>query len=325
MKYETLPGLRLPVSKGVLGTMNFGDTVDELLAGQILDASLAAGVTMLDTANAYSGGACEEMVGRLMRGHEDHLLLATKVGIPHRDADGLPPLSPRAITNCMDGSLRRLGVEKVDLYYLHAPDRETPVRETVESMKSLYEQGKFGAWAFSNYSAWQSLELIQSADQVGLPRPVLGQQLYNTVSRKLESEYIEFSMLYGLHLMVYNPLVGGLLSGKHHFDSLPSEGRFGDSKLAEMYKKRYWSEALFSAIHALQTVADNLEISLPELAFRWLLSKKSVGSILLGASKFEQIEANLKACSAEPLDEESLLACDAIGATLSGPMANYNR
>jgi aryl-alcohol dehydrogenase-like predicted oxidoreductase len=305
--------------------MNFGDSVDERLAGQMLDVSFEAGVTVVDTANAYSGGACEQMLGRLIPGQSDSHILATKVGILHEDAKGEPPLSRTAILNSISGSLSRLKREKIDLYYLHAPDRLTEPRESIETLRELHLAQKISAWGFSNYSAWQALELITLADEVGLPRPIVGQQLYSAVSRKIEIEYLEFSRKYDLHLMVYNPLAGGLLSGKHKFEELPEKGRFGSSKLAEMYVNRYWSEDLFDAISALQNHADELGIGLPELSFRWLLAKPEVGSILIGASSMQQLVANLAAASAAALEAKSLEVCNEIGGLLSGPMANYNR
>jgi len=321
----TLQHLRLPMSKGVLGTMNFGDTVDESLAGKMVEVSLEAGVTMLDTANAYSGGACEEIVGRLIRDRTEDLMIATKVGIPHADSEGLAPLSSLAIERSLEGSVSRLGVEKVDLYYLHAPDRQTDPKETIETLKRLHDKGMFDAWGFSNYSAWQALQLIQIADSIGLSRPVLGQQLYNVISRKIESEYLEFSSEYGLHLMVYNPMAGGLLSGKHKFESQPESGRFGSSKLSEMYKKRYWNHQLFDAIESLSSVAAEMEKSLPELAFQWLQSKQSIGSILLGASTLEQLNQNLLLLELPQLTVEAVAAIDYSCKALEGPMISYNR
>lgn len=325
MKSQSVNGLDVPISVGILGTMNFGDTVGEKLAGQMLEASFEAGVTVIDTANAYSGGACEQMLGRLLPGQDDSHILATKVGILHEDAKGAPPLSRAAILDSISGSLKRLKREKIDLYYLHAPDRLTEARESIETLRELHLAEKISAWGFSNYSSWQALELISLADEVGLPRPIIGQQLFNMVSRKIESEYLEFSRRYDLHLMVYNPLAGGLLSGKYKFDELPSEGRFGSSKLAEMYVKRYWSKDLFSSISDLQNHADGIGISLPELAFKWLLAKPEVGSILVGASSMQQLSANLAAVCADELEAKSVEACEEIGARLNGPMANYNR
>jgi aryl-alcohol dehydrogenase-like predicted oxidoreductase len=309
----------------ILGTMTFGDTVDFEGAAAMLDAALDAGITHIDTANGYAGGESERMLARLLDGRRDHVTLATKAGMPHPDAGEHSPLSAAGLRASVEGSLSRLGTDHVDLFYLHQPDRAASLAETLGTIADLVAEGKVGALGVSNYAAWQIAEVNHIADEVGAPRPVAAQQLYNLLARRIEDEYAEFAAVTGLTTVVYNPLGGGLLTGRHSFDSDPAEGRFGDSRLAPMYKQRYWNAAIFEAVQQLSVVADKAGIPLTELALRWLVSKPAAGPILLGGSKVEHLQSNIAAVAKGPLDDETVEACDDVGAALRGPMPNYNR
>lgn len=315
----------LDLTRPVLGTMNFGDTVTAEVAANIMDAAIAAGVTHVDTANGYAGGATEEILAGLLACRRDQVTIATKAGIPHPDAGDHAPLSAPGLRASLEGSLRRLGVDSVDLFYLHQPDRQTPLSETLVTIAELVKEGKIGALGVSNYAAWQIAELNHLADDTGAPRPVVAQQVYNLLARRLEDEYAEFAAESGLVTMVYNPLGGGLLTGRHTFDDQPSDGRFGDSRLATMYKQRYWNTAIFEAVERLTTLAGEVGLAMTEMALRWLVSKPASGPILLGASKIGHLESNIAAIEAGPLDDDVVSACDDIGATLRGAMPNYNR
>ncbi|MEV4009091.1 aldo/keto reductase [Nonomuraea angiospora] len=301
----------------VLGTMTFGDTVDAGTAGRMLDHALDAGVTGVDTANGYAGGAAEEILGELLRGRRDRVVLATKAGIPHPDAGEHAPLSPAGLRAALEGSLRRLRTDHVDLFYLHQPDRATPLEDTLATVAELKDEGKIGSLGVSNYAAWQ----IAGID----PPPVVAQQLYNLLARRIEDEYAEFALTGGLRTMVYNPLGGGLLTGRHRFDRAPDGGRFGDSRLAEMYRKRYWDADLFKAVEALDAIALEAGVPLTELSLRWLAGKPVVNAVLLGASSLDHLRANLAALAAGPLPADVAAACDAVGDPLRGPMPAYNR
>jgi aryl-alcohol dehydrogenase-like predicted oxidoreductase len=325
MQGTNVAGLELPISQLALGTMTFGDTVTEDVAAGMLSAALDAGITVVDTANGYAGGATEEILAKLLPGKRDAVILASKAGIPHPDAGEHSPLSAEGLRRSVDGSLRRLATDRLDLFYLHQPDRKAPLEETLAVVGQLIGEGKILAWGVSNFAAWQISELNAAADASGTPRPVVAQQLYNLLATRMEDEYMEFAQHTGLLTMVYNPLGGGLLTGKHTFTESPTEGRFGSSRLAEMYKKRYWDPRLFEAVRLLGDIADGAGLPLPELSFRWLLSKPGVGSILLGGSKIEQLKANIDAAAKGPLPEDVLRACDEVAAELRGPMPNYNR
>jgi aryl-alcohol dehydrogenase-like predicted oxidoreductase len=315
----------LELTRPVLGTMTFGDTVAVDVAGDMVEAALAAGLTHIDTANGYAGGESEKILAQVLSDRRDDVTIATKAGIPHPDAGSNAPLSAAGLRASLEGSLRRLGTDHVDLFYLHQPDRATPLRETLHTVAELVAEGKVGTLGVSNYAAWQIAEINHLADEVGAPRPVVAQQVYNLLARRIEDEYAEFAAVTDLVTMVYNPLGGGLLTGRHSFDADPAEGRFGDSRLAAMYKERYWNTAVFDAIAQLATLADKAGIPMTELALRWLVSKPTTGPILLGGSKVSHLQSNIAAISAGALDDDLVTACDDIGTALHGAMPNYNR
>lgn len=320
-----LPDIPVPLSRLVLGTMTFGDTVDREGAAAMLDAALDAGLTGVDTANGYAGGDSERLLGELLPGRRDRIVLATKAGIPHPDQGERAPLSAAGLRAALEGSLKRLGTDHVDLFYLHQPDRSTPLAETLATVAEFAAEGKIRALGVSNYAAWQIAELVRTADETGAPRPVVAQQLHNLLARRIEEEYVEYAAVSGLRTMVYNPLGGGLLTGRHHFGENPGQGRFGDSRLAAMYRQRYWDERLFTAVDRLAAVADGAGIPLTELALRWLLDRPSTDALLLGGSRTAHLLANIAAAQAGPLPADVSAACDEVGARLRGPMPAYNR
>lgn len=320
-----LPAIPVPLSRLVLGTMTFGDTVGREDAAAMLDAALDAGITGVDTANGYAGGESERILAELLPGRRDRIVLATKAGIPHPDQGDHAPLSPSGLRAALEGSLKRLGTDHVDLFYLHQPDRRTPLGETLATVAEFAAEGKIRALGVSNHAAWQIAELARTADETGAPRPAVAQQLHNLLARRIEEEYTEYAAASGLRTVVYNPLGGGLLTGRHRFDAAPATGRFGDSRLATMYKRRYWNEDLFAAVAKLTAIADDTDIPLTELALRWLLDRPSTDALLLGGSRIEHLHANIAAAQAGPLPAEATEACDAVGAALRGPMPAYNR
>ncbi|MEV6128750.1 aldo/keto reductase [Streptomyces violaceusniger] len=320
-----LPGIPVPLSRLVLGTMTFGDTVDRAGAAAMLDTALDAGVTGVDTANAYAGGTTETILAELLPGRRDRIVLATKAGMPHPDAGDHSPLSARGMRAALEGSLRRLGTDHVDLFYLHQPDRCTPLEETLGTVAEFVAEGKIRALGVSNYAAWQIAEITHTAERIGAPRPVVAQQLYNLLARRIEEEYREYAATSGLRTMVYNPLGGGLLTGRHTFAEQPESGRFGDSRVAAMYRQRYWDAGLFEAVRTLSGIAEEAGIPLVDLSLRWLLGRDGVDALLLGGSRVEHLRANLAAATAGPLPADVTAACDEVGAGLRGPMPAYNR
>lgn len=313
----------LSAGRVVFGAMTFGAQVEEPEAEQMMDACRQAGITMFDTSNNYAGGRSEEILGRLVRPFREEVLLSTKAGSHVDQADpALSGLTARALTHAVDGSLRRLGTDYVDVFYLHRPDRSTPVEETLEALAGLVAAGKVRHIGQSNFAAWQITEMVYLAKAHGWPQPLLSQPMYNLVGRRVEAEYAECSRRLGLTNITYNPLAGGLLTGKHRRDETPQPGtRFAK----EIYRDRYWNDVQFEAVERLRTLAEGAGLTLIELAYRWVLGSELAHGMLLGASSLEQLRANLDALNGPPLGEDLRQACDEVWAGLAGAAPLYNR
>lgn len=323
IQQRTPAGTDLGISRVVLGTMTFGGQVDEAAAAVMIGRARDAGVTTFDTSNNYNGGRSEEILGRAVRPFRDEVLISTKVGSPVGQADqAVTGLKRDAVIRAADDSLRRLGTDHIDVYYLHRPDGDTPVAETLEALDELVRAGKIRYAAQSNFAAWQITELLYLARQHGWAEPRISQPQYNLLSRRVEAEYAACSEHLGLFDIVYNPLAGGLLTGKHRHQDPPTPGtRFGRA----IYRDRYWHPDLFAAVDRLRKVAADAGLSLIELSFRWLLGRPLTGALLLGASSAGQLDANLAAIDETPLDAGTLAACDDVWSDLAGAAPGYNR
>jgi aryl-alcohol dehydrogenase-like predicted oxidoreductase len=308
----------------MFGTMTFGDTVDEATAAEMVAAALDSGVTWFDTANSYSDGLSEQILGRTLAGRSG-ITLATKVGQPQSELGTEHLLSAHNVRRSVEASLTRLGRDRVELLYLHKPDRSTPLAETLSEIAALIRAGKIEQFGVSNFSAWQIAQIVAIAAEVGAPPPAISQQLYNVVARRLEEEYQEYAVTTGLATAIYNPLAGGLLTGRYSLDSVAGHGRFGDARNAGEYRRRYWDERFFAAIDKLRALAAGTGISLGELALRWTIGRPVVQSVLLGGSTASHLRANLQALARGPLPQDVTDAADAVGADLRGPMPAYNR
>lgn len=323
MEFRTLPKTGLKVSRVSFGTMTFGAQTDEATAHRIIDRCLDAGINFIDTANVYNRGAAETITGKILKGRRDKVILATKVCNKMGDAPDDVGLSRAAMRKAIDASLNRLGTDYVDLYYLHLPDYSTPIEETVETMEELVRAGKVRFPAISNYAAWQVTEVLCLCEKRGYRPYYISQPMYNLIARGIEDEYLPFCQRFGVAVVPYNPLAGGLLTGKHSRQSGPTPGtRFDGNK---MYLDRYWHDDDFAAVEELRTIAADAGKTLVELAFQWLLSRPLVDSIILGASRLEQLEENLKAIEGGTLDPATLTRCDAVWKRLRGITPKYNR
>ena len=304
-----------------LGCMNFGKrtAADQALA--IIDRALGEGIGLLDTANVYNQGESERIVGRALRGRRDRVLVASKVGLDRvgRKSEGLAGPAVRA---ACEASLKRLGTDRLDLYYLHAPDPETPIEQTLDAVGTLLAQGRIRHWGVSNFASWQVLELMHLAEQRGLPGPVVAQQLYNPLVRQLDIEYFAFARRYGIHTTIYNPLAGGLLAGKHHPDEPPAVGsRFDDNR---MYQRRYWSQTLFDAVEALRAIARTEGMDLVTLSYAFCLGHEGVDSMLIGPGSLPHLDAALAARDVRipAAVRDQVLA---VGGNLAGTDVRYAR
>ena len=313
-------GAELKLPRLGLGAMTFGDQVDLPVARVLVAQAVEAGALMIDTANVYASGRSEALLGEVLPEVRDRVVVATKVGIPTSEAD-TSPLAPSRVRQEIEASLRRLRTDHIDLYYLHQPDRSTPFEDTLSAMASLIQEGKVRAWGVSNFAAWQIAELRHLALALGMAPPSFAQQQYNLVSRRIEDEFTEFARTAGVGTVVYNPLAGGMLTGKHLDSAVPLEGRF----TSPMYRERYWNAQVHGAVQRLRELADELGLSMVQLALRWLLSGEVATSVLLGASRPEHLAENLAAASDDPLDAQTLEVCDSVWATLRGAAPAYNR
>jgi aryl-alcohol dehydrogenase-like predicted oxidoreductase len=313
------PGKSAPLC---LGAMNFGRRTEEGESKNILSRALELGIRHIDTANAYGDGTSERIVSAALKGKRDSVVLATKCGFG-RSADGKPEgLTRGRLSRAIDESLSRLQTDWVDIYYLHVPDHDTPIQETLDGVLELIEKGKIRSWGVSNYAAWQILEMMHLGKSMGLPGPAIAQQLYNILLRQLDVEYFAFSAAYKLHTTVYNPLAGGLLSGRHARDGSTQKGsRFDKNR---MYQGRYFTDAMFDRVDALANLAKAEGMTVLELSYAWLGGAPGVDSILLGPASVEQLDQGVTGCR-RGLSPEVRGVVDALYRTWMGTDTKYVR
>lgn len=304
-----------------VGTMNFGARTPAPEAERIVARALERGVRFFDTANSYENGESERILGRALRGRRAEVGLATKVGLAR--VKGRPEgLSAGTVTRSVEESLKRLGVDAVDLLYLHAPDRSVPAEETLSAVQRLWREGKVRHWGVSNFAAWRILELNLASDALGLPRPGVSQVLYNLLVRQLDVEYFDFTARHPLHTTVYNPLAGGVLTGRYAPGaSAPQGSRFESNRI---YQRRYFSERFLALSQAFGAVAKDAGLGLVELAYAWLASRPGLDSILVGPGSVEHLDAALDAC-ARTLPPEVLQRIDTVHREYLGTDATYAR
>lgn len=323
MKKNTLPQTELVVSRACMGTMTFGSQLDLAGSRAIVGKCLDAGINFFDTANVYNQGQSEEILGQCLKGERKNVILASKA----RGAMGTGPeyvgLSRPAIRRAIDDSLRRLGTDYLDIYYLHQPDYDTPIEETLDAMEELRQEGKIRYVATSNYASWQIAEILWLSEKKGYPPPVISQPMYNLLARGIEQEYLPFTRRFNIGVISYNPLAGGLLTGKQDPSSGPISGTRFDGN--QMYLGRYWHNSYFDAVGALKSLAAGAGMSLVELALSWVFHNPDVDSVLLGASRLEQLEENLRALERPALSVEMLSQCDQVWERLRGVTPQYNR
>jgi aryl-alcohol dehydrogenase-like predicted oxidoreductase len=319
MEKIPLGGTDLTVSRLCFGNMTFGGQTGEAAAARMIDLCLDHGVNFLDTANSYNKGASEVMLGKLLKGRRDKVVLATKVRNRMEDYGGL---SRAAIHRGVEESLRRLQTDSVDLYYLHQPDWEVPIEETLGAMDELVRQGKVRYPATSNYASWQITEMRWLAEKNGWKPVSAAQMMYNLVARGLEQEFLAMAKRLSVPVVAYNPLAGGLLTGKQDRNAPLKGTRFDNN---QMYLNRYWHDQYFDAVDQLVAIARDAGRSPVSLALCWLLHHTETACVILGASKIEHLEQNLMAAEEGPLDETTLKRCNDVWASLRGPTPKYNR
>ncbi|KYC38924.1 alcohol dehydrogenase [Scytonema hofmannii PCC 7110] len=293
----------LTVSRLTLGTMTFGLQTDEETSRVILDTAADAGINFLDTADVYplgggidTAGRTEEILGRWLKGKREHFILATKAVGKVGPAPWDRGASRKHLLDAIDASLKRLQTDYVDLYQLHSDDASTPLDETLEALDIIVRSGKARYIGVSNFLAYRLSRALGRADVRNLTRFVSIQPRYNLLFREIERELLPLAQEEGLGVIPYNPLAGGLLTGKHNLAQGPSEGtRFTLGAAAEHYQERYWHDREFKTVEELRTVADLAGLSLTTLAIAWVLANPIITAPIIGASRPEQLADSLKA------------------------------
>jgi aryl-alcohol dehydrogenase-like predicted oxidoreductase len=312
----------LSVSRACLGTMTFGGQTDEATAKRIVARALEAGINFFDTANIYHQGRSEMLLGQALGARRKDVIVASKVRGKMGEGADESGLSRRAIFRAIEDSLRRLGTDYLDIYYLHQPDYDVPLEETLEAMEELVRQGKVRWPGSSNYASWQVVRMLWLAEKNGWRPAWVTQPMYNLLARGIEQEFLPMAREFGVSTVVYNPLAGGLLTGKHRPEAPLPGTRFDGNR---MYLDRYWHPAYFEAVDKLKQIAEGAGRSLVSLALNWLLHHSAADCIILGASRLEQLEQNLAALEEGPLPQEAAAACDRVWEGLRGVTPQYNR
>lgn len=293
----------LQVSRLCLGTMTFGLQCDEKTSFAILDAAAGHGITFLDTADAYplgdkleNMGRTEEILGKWLKGRRDKFIVATKCSGKVGEAPWQQGTSRKHVLHAIDASLKRLGTDYVDLYQVHHFDASTPVDETVEAFDAVVKAGKARYVGVSNYHAYRVARALGRSEALGLAKLVSVQPRYNLLFRQIERELLPFCAEEGLAVIPYNPLAGGLLTGKHQRAAPPPPGtRFTLGAAAKTYTERYWQEREFDTVDAFAKLAREAGSEPATLAVAWVLANPAITAPLIGASRPEQLKASVAA------------------------------
>lgn len=311
--------------KTILGTMTFGDQVDQSTAAQMLAAYSSKDNTELDTAYVYHNGKTEEQLGAL--NDEGHLAPFLVSGKANPSVDG--GLSPDSIERQINTSLSRLKLDSLDIFYLHQPDLNVPIVDSLKAVAQLHEQGKFKRFGLSNYAAWQVAEIYELCQREGWPKPVVYQGMYNALTRDVEKELFLCLKNYNIAFYVYNPLAGGMLSGKHQsINTMPAEGRFATFK---GYQERYWTPGYFDVINGVTATCNENNIVPSDAALRWLRHHSALSNqgaehgIIIGASTLDHLNQNLTASKATALPQAVIDAYDEAWETVRPSCIKYFR
>jgi 1-deoxyxylulose-5-phosphate synthase len=304
MQFKHFGRTGLSVSRLCLGTGTFGHQTGEAEAFRILDAAADAGVNFIDTANIYPAGALphevgssEEITGRWLKDKRGRFILGTKAGGPMGPSAWDKGASRKHLLDAIDASLRRLSTDYVDLYQIHTDDPTTPLDETVEALDAIVRSGKARYIGVSNFLAYRLARAIGRQDTLKLVRFVSAQPRYNLLFREIERELLPLAQEEGLAVIPFNPLAGGLLTGRYRKDDDPDTGRFSAElgQFGAMYRARYWREREFETLEQLIAVARVSGEPLPKLSIAWILANSAITSVILGASRSEQLKDTLAA------------------------------
>ncbi|NQT52642.1 aldo/keto reductase [bacterium] len=322
MDYARFGNAGIEVSRLCLGCMDFAERLDEATAQRVLDAALDHGVNFLDTADAYGRGHNEEVLGRLLKGKRDHVVLTTKLWVKmDRERKNTGGCSRLHIMQAVEDSLRRLQTDTIDLYLLHHPDPLTPVEETIGTLDTLIAQGKIRYWGVSNHYAWQMAHMLGVAALHHWEPLVSIQCRYNILDRVVENETVPFCQRFNIATMLYGPLDRGILTGKYRRGEPMPEGSWLE-RYARGQEKL--TDELFDILDQLEAIASGYGIRLNQLAIAWLLARPAVTSIIMGGSQPEHFEQLFDACDIT-LAPEDIERIDALSqAYRYGPFVNQH-
>ena len=303
MEHVRLGRSGLQVSRLCLGTMTFGLQSDEATSFAIMDRAAEGGVDFFDSSDAYplggdlsTQGRTEEIIGRWMAGKRDRFIIATKCFVPTGPAPFDAGNSRKHIMSAVEDSLRRLQTDYIDLYQLHGYDQNTPIDETLSALDDLVHAGKVRYTGCSNFLTYQLVRAVGRSETLRLARFDSVQPRYNLLFRQIEREMLPFCAEEGVGVIPYNPIAGGLLSGKHRGGAAPPAGsRFTLGSAGPMYQERYWHEREFETVEAVRKLADQAGVSLVTLAVAWVLANKAITAPIIGASRPQQLGASLAA------------------------------
>ncbi len=296
MQYVQLGNSGLAVSRLSFGTMSFGDQADEAAAADMYKACRDVGINVFDTADMYSKGVSEEILGRLIAGHREEVVIASKAYFPTGTGPNDHGASRVHLTRAIENSLKRLNIERIDIQYVHRFDDKTPLEETFRTLDDLVRAGKISYIGLSNFSAWQAQKALDLCEHQGWTKPIVIQPMYNLVKRQVEVEILPMAKSEGLGVMPYSPLGGGLLTGKYTATNRPDAGRLVDNK---MYALRYSGGDNYEVAANFTSYAEKIGVNPVALAVRWVAEHPAVTSTLLGARNTKQLAPALTALDLE--------------------------
>jgi aryl-alcohol dehydrogenase-like predicted oxidoreductase len=309
--YRTLGYSGCAVSNLCLGTMTFGTETDQRGSHEQLDVFVESGGIFVDTADVYSSGVSEQIIGAWFADRPadvtDRIVLATKGRFGPDGDPNASGLSTRHLTRALDASLTRLGLDHVDLYQVHAYDALTPLEETLRTLDGFIRAGKIGYYGLSNFTGWQLTKAVQLARALGLAQPVTLQPQYSLIVREIEWEIVPAVLDAGMGMLPWSPLGGGWLSGKYQRDQRPTgDTRLGDNPERGMEAwDRRGSDRTWAIIDAVQKVAEDRGVSMAEVALAWVTDRPGVTSTILGARTTDQLRANLRAADLHLTEAEN--------------------
>ncbi|MCS5605581.1 MAG: aldo/keto reductase [Alphaproteobacteria bacterium] len=296
----------LSITPICLGTMMFGSRTEPEEAERIIARARDAGVNFIDTADVYAGGRSEEITGAAIASDRDDWVLATNVAGPKGPGPNQRGLSRKWLVQACEASLKRLGTDYIDIYYLHKEDPNAPLSETVRALGDLVREGKIRYVGLSNYRSWRVAEICRICDDLGLDRPVVSQPYYNAMNRMPEVEHLPVCDYYGLGVVPYSPLARGVLTGKYTpKDSPPKESRAGQNDPRMMQSE--WREESLVIAQTLKTHAEVRDITAGQFALAWVLNNKLVHSAIAGPRTLAQWEENLGALTYQITDDDESL------------------